>query len=79
MSAVKGCDGPEQMQNGKVQELSLNTGRAVEFQCDKGYDLVGDSLVVCMGGNTWSSSFPTCQRENTPLLTETCIHKHSRS
>ncbi|XP_040039010.2 sushi, von Willebrand factor type A, EGF and pentraxin domain-containing protein 1 isoform X1 [Gasterosteus aculeatus] len=64
--AVKGCDGPEQMQNGKVQELSLNTGRAVEFQCDKGYDLVGDSLVVCMGGNTWSSSFPTCQPKSCP-------------
>lgn len=63
MSVAKGCDSPKQMLYGKAQEHNLNTGRAVEFQCDKGYNLVGDSLVVCMGGNTWSSAFPTCQRE----------------
>ncbi|XP_050923047.1 complement receptor type 1 isoform X2 [Lates calcarifer] len=54
------------MLHGKVQEHNLNTGRAVEFQCDKGYNLVGDSLVVCMGGNTWSSTFPTCQPKSCP-------------
>ncbi|KAK9524849.1 hypothetical protein VZT92_017214 [Zoarces viviparus] len=64
--AVKGCDSPKQMQYGKVQEHNLNAGRAVQFQCDKGYTLVGDSLVVCMGGNTWSSSFPTCQPKSCP-------------
>uniref|UniRef100_A0A3P8S3J5 Sushi, von Willebrand factor type A, EGF and pentraxin domain-containing protein 1 n=1 Tax=Amphiprion percula TaxID=161767 RepID=A0A3P8S3J5_AMPPE len=58
---ARGCDSPKQMLHGKVQEHNLNTGRAVEFQCDKGYRLVGDSLVVCMGGNAWSSTFPTCQ------------------
>lgn len=58
---IKGCNSPKQIPNGKVQEHNLNTGRAVEFQCDKGYSLVGETLVVCMGGNTWSSSFPTCQ------------------
>uniref|UniRef100_A0A3B4B422 Sushi, von Willebrand factor type A, EGF and pentraxin domain containing 1 n=1 Tax=Periophthalmus magnuspinnatus TaxID=409849 RepID=A0A3B4B422_9GOBI len=60
--AIKGCNSPKRIPHGKVQEHSLNTGRAVEFQCDKGYILVGEALVVCMGGNTWSSSFPTCQR-----------------
>ncbi|XP_074480016.1 sushi, von Willebrand factor type A, EGF and pentraxin domain-containing protein 1 isoform X1 [Sebastes fasciatus] len=64
--AAKGCDSPKQMLYGKVQEHNLNTGRAVEFQCDKGYNLVGDSLVVCMGGNTWSSTFPTCQPKSCP-------------
>uniref|UniRef100_A0A8C6KVP5 Sushi, von Willebrand factor type A, EGF and pentraxin domain containing 1 n=1 Tax=Nothobranchius furzeri TaxID=105023 RepID=A0A8C6KVP5_NOTFU len=58
---VRGCEGPEQLLHGKVQEHSLNTGRALEFQCDKGYGLVGERLVVCMGGHTWSSSFPTCR------------------
>uniref|UniRef100_A0A8C2X8M0 Sushi, von Willebrand factor type A, EGF and pentraxin domain-containing protein 1 n=1 Tax=Cyclopterus lumpus TaxID=8103 RepID=A0A8C2X8M0_CYCLU len=53
-------------------EHNLNAGHAVEFQCDKGYNLVGDSLVVCMGGNTWSSSFPTCQREKHKPLTHAC-------
>uniref|UniRef100_A0AAV2KP80 Sushi, von Willebrand factor type A, EGF and pentraxin domain-containing protein 1 n=1 Tax=Knipowitschia caucasica TaxID=637954 RepID=A0AAV2KP80_KNICA len=58
---IKGCYSPRLFPHGKVQEHSLNTGRAVEFQCDKGYLLIGESLVVCMGGNTWSSNFPTCQ------------------
>ncbi|KAM4536515.1 sushi, von Willebrand factor type A, EGF and pentraxin domain-containing protein 1 [Odontesthes bonariensis] len=56
-----GCESPQQLLHGKVQEHHLNTGRALEFQCDKGYNLVGDQLVVCMGSNTWSSTFPTCQ------------------
>ncbi|KAM8746660.1 sushi, von Willebrand factor type A, EGF and pentraxin domain-containing protein 1 isoform 1-T1 [Acanthopagrus schlegelii] len=58
---AKGCNSPKQMLHGKVQERNLNTGRAVEFQCDKGYNLVGEPVVVCIGGNTWSSTFPTCQ------------------
>ncbi|CAJ1086014.1 sushi%2C von Willebrand factor type A, EGF and pentraxin domain-containing protein 1 [Xyrichtys novacula] len=64
--AVKGCNSPKQMLHGRVQEHNLNTGRAVEFQCDKGYNLVGDSLVVCMGGSAWSSTFPTCQPKSCP-------------
>lgn len=67
--AAKGCQSPKEMQNGKVHELNLNTGHAVQFQCDKGYRLAGDSLAVCIGGNTWSSTFPSCQRET--LLTST--------
>nr|XP_015802266.2 sushi, von Willebrand factor type A, EGF and pentraxin domain-containing protein 1 isoform X3 [Nothobranchius furzeri] len=63
---VRGCEGPEQLLHGKVQEHSLNTGRALEFQCDKGYGLVGERLVVCMGGHTWSSSFPTCRAKSCP-------------
>lgn len=55
------------MLHGKVQEHSLNTGRAVEVQCDKGYDLVGEPLVVCIGGIAWSTAFPTCQRESRRL------------
>lgn len=68
MSVAKGCDSPKQVLHGKVQEHNLNTGRAVEFQCDKGYNLVGEPLVVCIGSNTWSSTFPTCQREK--------LHEH---
>lgn len=56
------------MLHGKVQEHTLNTGRALEFYCDKGYSLVGEATVVCVGGNVWSSAFPTCQRENLRLL-----------
>ncbi|XP_028329615.1 sushi, von Willebrand factor type A, EGF and pentraxin domain-containing protein 1 isoform X2 [Gouania willdenowi] len=61
-----GCGSPEQILHGKTVEHSLNTGRAVEFQCERGYSLVGDPLVVCIGGKTWSSAFPTCQPKPCP-------------
>ncbi|KAI4808144.1 hypothetical protein KUCAC02_000212 [Chaenocephalus aceratus] len=64
--AAKGCDGPREVLHGRVQEHGLNSGRAVDFLCDKGYRLVGDSLVVCLGGNTWSATFPTCQPKSCP-------------
>lgn len=67
VAAAGGCDAPKHVLHGKAQERTLNTGRAVEVQCDKGYDLVGEPLVVCIGGNTWSSTFPTCQRERRHL------------
>ncbi|XP_069375236.1 sushi, von Willebrand factor type A, EGF and pentraxin domain-containing protein 1 isoform X3 [Paralichthys olivaceus] len=64
--AARGCISPRQVPHGKVQEHNLNTGRAVEFLCDTGYNLVGDPLVVCMGGNAWSSTFPSCQPKACP-------------
>ncbi|CDQ91696.1 unnamed protein product, partial [Oncorhynchus mykiss] len=57
----QGCNIPKELLNGRVQEQSLTTGRAVAFQCDKGYALQGDALVACMGDGTWSSIFPFCQ------------------
>lgn len=67
VAVAGGCDVPKHVLHGKAQERNLNTGRAVEVQCDKGYDLVGEPLVVCIGGNTWSSTFPACQREKRHL------------
>uniref|UniRef100_A0A8C7SY85 Sushi, von Willebrand factor type A, EGF and pentraxin domain-containing protein 1 n=1 Tax=Oncorhynchus mykiss TaxID=8022 RepID=A0A8C7SY85_ONCMY len=63
---MKGCDIPKELLNGRVQEENLTTGRAVAFQCDKGYALKGDTLVVCMGDGTWSSTFPFCQPKPCP-------------
>ncbi|XP_064796419.1 sushi, von Willebrand factor type A, EGF and pentraxin domain-containing protein 1 isoform X4 [Oncorhynchus masou masou] len=62
----QGCDIPKELLNGRVQEENLTTGRAVAFQCDKGYTLKGDTLVVCMGDGTWSSTFPFCQPKPCP-------------
>ncbi|KAL0970174.1 hypothetical protein UPYG_G00238360 [Umbra pygmaea] len=61
-----GCDPPKELLNGRVQEQNLSTGRAVAFQCDKGYSLQGDPLVVCMADGTWSSMFPSCQPKPCP-------------
>ncbi|XP_067379775.1 sushi, von Willebrand factor type A, EGF and pentraxin domain-containing protein 1 isoform X2 [Channa argus] len=63
---ARGCNSPKQLLHGKVQEHKLTTGHAVEFHCEKGYNLVGDPMVVCMDGNTWSSAFPICQPKTCP-------------
>ncbi|XP_028973250.2 sushi, von Willebrand factor type A, EGF and pentraxin domain-containing protein 1 isoform X3 [Esox lucius] len=63
---AQGCEMPKELLNGRVQEQNLTSGRAVAFQCDKGYSLQGDHLVVCMGDGTWSSIFPFCQAKPCP-------------
>uniref|UniRef100_A0A3Q2PYT7 Sushi, von Willebrand factor type A, EGF and pentraxin domain containing 1 n=1 Tax=Fundulus heteroclitus TaxID=8078 RepID=A0A3Q2PYT7_FUNHE len=63
----EGCDSPRQVLHGRVQEHILSSGRVLEFQCDRGYSLVGDGLVMCIGGNAWSSTFPICQAKSCPL------------
>ncbi|XP_062305372.1 sushi, von Willebrand factor type A, EGF and pentraxin domain-containing protein 1 isoform X1 [Osmerus eperlanus] len=60
------CEAPREMLNGKVQDHKLTTGYAVEFHCDKGYSIEGDSLVLCTGDGTWSSSFPICRPQSCP-------------
>ncbi|XP_029026032.1 sushi, von Willebrand factor type A, EGF and pentraxin domain-containing protein 1 isoform X4 [Betta splendens] len=63
---ARGCRSPKQILHGKVLEHALHTGPAVEFHCDKGYELVGEAMVLCVGANVWSSSFPTCQPKSCP-------------
>uniref|UniRef100_A0A4W5M028 Sushi, von Willebrand factor type A, EGF and pentraxin domain containing 1 n=1 Tax=Hucho hucho TaxID=62062 RepID=A0A4W5M028_9TELE len=65
-SVGQGCNIPKELLNGRVQERSLTTGRAVAFQCDKGYALQGDALVACVGDGTWSTIFPFCQPKPCP-------------
>lgn len=62
-SEVRGCDSPKKVPHGRVRDYNLGSGRVLEFDCDRGYSLVGDALVRCMGGTTWSSTFPICQGE----------------
>lgn len=63
VSAPKGCEKPKGLLHGKFQEQSLVSWKALEFFCNKGYTLQGESLVVCMGNGSWSSPFPVCTRK----------------
>lgn len=54
--------------NGKVQEHNLTSGRALEFHCDKGYTLQGESLALCTGNGSWSSPSPLCIRMSDTLV-----------
>ncbi|XP_067257602.1 sushi, von Willebrand factor type A, EGF and pentraxin domain-containing protein 1 isoform X5 [Chanodichthys erythropterus] len=57
-----GCERITDLLNGKVHEHNLSSGRALEFHCDKGYTLQGESLIMCVGNGSWSSPFPVCIR-----------------
>ncbi|XP_072543610.1 sushi, von Willebrand factor type A, EGF and pentraxin domain-containing protein 1 isoform X2 [Salminus brasiliensis] len=58
--APEDCARPDRILHGKVQEHSLATGKTLEFFCDKGYTLQGESQIVCMENGSWSSAFPIC-------------------
>ncbi|XP_035375850.1 sushi, von Willebrand factor type A, EGF and pentraxin domain-containing protein 1 isoform X3 [Electrophorus electricus] len=64
--APESCVKSDKLLNGMVQEHSLANGSALEFFCDKGYTLQGESLVLCMGNGSWSSSFPVCTPKSCP-------------
>uniref|UniRef100_A0A8C1JVU7 Sushi, von Willebrand factor type A, EGF and pentraxin domain-containing protein 1 n=1 Tax=Cyprinus carpio TaxID=7962 RepID=A0A8C1JVU7_CYPCA len=62
LSVPDGCERITDLLNGKVQEHNLSSGRALEFHCDKGYTLQGESIIMCVGNGSWSSPFPVCIR-----------------
>ncbi|XP_067257599.1 sushi, von Willebrand factor type A, EGF and pentraxin domain-containing protein 1 isoform X2 [Chanodichthys erythropterus] len=61
-----GCERITDLLNGKVHEHNLSSGRALEFHCDKGYTLQGESLIMCVGNGSWSSPFPVCIPKSCP-------------
>ncbi|XP_048039857.1 sushi, von Willebrand factor type A, EGF and pentraxin domain-containing protein 1 isoform X2 [Megalobrama amblycephala] len=61
-----GCEKITDLLNGKVHEHNLSSGRALEFHCDKGYTLQGESLIMCVGNGSWSSPFPVCIPKSCP-------------
>ncbi|KAG7461968.1 hypothetical protein MATL_G00196770 [Megalops atlanticus] len=64
--AVQVCETPGVILNGKFEEHHLATGAAIEFQCDKGYSLEGESFIFCLDNGSWSSPFPTCAPKPCP-------------
>ena len=49
------------IENGTViADGGTDFGAQIEYQCDPGYMLVGDSPQTCEEDGSWSSSVPTC-------------------
>ncbi|KAJ8262625.1 hypothetical protein GJAV_G00168490 [Gymnothorax javanicus] len=64
--AAQACEPPREPLNGKNNLLHLATAGSVEFQCDMGYTLQGESLIHCLRNGSWSSEFPTCAPKPCP-------------
>ena len=57
--------------NGQVSHTAGTTyGQTVNYICNTGYRLVGDSNQTCRATGRWSGSAPTC--EGVFLLTHMC-------
>jgi len=45
--------------NGKLIGLQRKNGDTIRYECDLGYEMVGQSFAICQGGS-WNSPTPSC-------------------
>ena len=49
------------LKNGRVSLSGVSVGDTATFTCNDGYELVGDSSLICLSDGSWDSSPPVCQ------------------
>ena len=55
------CPNYTDFKNGRVSLSGVSVGDTATFTCNDGYELVGDSSLICLSDGTWDSSPPVCQ------------------
>ena len=56
------CNTLPKLLNGKVSHTGRTTfEQTATYSCDRGYNLVGDSIRRCQDNGQWSGREPTCQ------------------
>ena len=55
------CGDPGMPMNGTVTSNDTYVTSVVEFICDFGFELIGDSQRVCQPDGTWSNMVPRCR------------------
>jgi formylglycine-generating enzyme required for sulfatase activity len=58
--AIVNCGGLTPPQNGAVDAPDTTFAAIATYECDEGYDLIGDTLRSCGADGSWSGSAPTC-------------------
>ena len=56
------CGALENPANGIVNHTARTFGKAANYSCNPGYNLMGDSTRVCQATGMWSGIAPNCQR-----------------
>uniref|UniRef100_A0A3B3T3R4 Sushi, von Willebrand factor type A, EGF and pentraxin domain-containing protein 1 n=1 Tax=Paramormyrops kingsleyae TaxID=1676925 RepID=A0A3B3T3R4_9TELE len=54
------CEPPENPKHGSITITDVALGGLVQYTCDKGYELVGQTIRQCVSGRRWSDSAPSC-------------------
>ncbi|XP_013391007.1 sushi, von Willebrand factor type A, EGF and pentraxin domain-containing protein 1 [Lingula anatina] len=55
------CDEPRVPKHGEVIGRRVTFASKVSFQCDAGYNLVGNATLECLESGEWSAPSPTCE------------------
>lgn len=81
--AVVSCPDPGQVENGRrvLSDPHLTAGSTVQYVCNKGFTLSGNSLLTCFNrgasGPRWNQKLPRCLREYELLLETPPTHTHT--
>ncbi|XP_055352640.1 mucin-17-like [Paramacrobiotus metropolitanus] len=49
---------------GVLLDLSSHQGSRLEYKCQSGFRIVGDTMLVCTVNEVWEGAFPLCQPDN---------------
>lgn len=60
MCLLIGCNEPEVPTGGYVTGYSFDVHSEVEYHCETGHYLTGDTIRVCLRNGEWSGSAPSC-------------------
>lgn len=60
---VAGCGSLDDPLNGHISHPETHFGSIATYECDAGYDLVGEEQRVCLETKQWNGSVPTCIRK----------------
>ena len=56
------CETPGPLANGQVVGSVFTFGSTINFICNSGFVLVGESSSICLKDKSWSTEAPTCRR-----------------
>ena len=63
---IASTTGDQSIEHHVVNMEQFVAGLTVEFDCEEGFNLVGEGTVTCLENSTWSSELPTCVRVRCP-------------
>ncbi|XP_065179368.1 sushi, von Willebrand factor type A, EGF and pentraxin domain-containing protein 1-like [Sycon ciliatum] len=62
------CPDPGAPANGQRLIDDPQLGGSITFSCDEGYRLAGIEKAICLPNRRWSSSVPTCESQECPMV-----------
>ena len=66
--------------NGNVELGGISLGDTAEYTCNNGFNLVGESVLICGADGQWIGDSPVCEGRHlsiTDSLTALCLFQHS--